>query len=114
MSIRIDDVILDDDATKAALSGTSGNLRLGGNGVDGVDGDVLLFPLEGDLNNDSSTTFHLDANGCNLWMGGNGKDGDLVIFPANANNNHDTGDATFHFDGDGGNLRIGGNGKNLE
>jgi len=108
MSIRIDDVILDDDASKAALSGTSGNLRLGGNGVDG---DVLLFPSEGDLSNNNSSTFHLDANGGNLWMGGNGKDGDLVIFPANASSNNDTGDATFHFDGDGGNLWMGGNGK---
>lgn len=58
MTIRIDDVIIDDAATKAALSGTTGNLRLGG---DLVDGDVLLFPSEGDLNNNSTATFHLDA-----------------------------------------------------
>jgi len=43
-------------------------------------------------------------------MGGNGKDGDLMIFPSNASNNHDTSKATFHFDGNGGNLWMGGNG----
>jgi hypothetical protein len=84
MAIRIDDVLVDDDATRASLSGTSGNLRLGGNDVDG---DVLLFPAGGDLDIDSTATFHLDADGGNLWMGGNGKDGDLVIFPSDASDN---------------------------
>ena len=44
-------------------------------------------------------------------MGGNGKDGDLMIFPSDSSNNHDTTKSTFHFDGDGGNLWMGGNGK---
>jgi hypothetical protein len=108
MTIRIDDVIIDDDATKAALSGASGNLRLGG---DDVDGDVLLFPAEGDLNVNATATFHLDANGGNLWMGGNGKDGDLVIHPSDSNDIYNINKATFHFDANGGNLWMGGNGK---
>lgn len=107
MTIRIDDVILDSDATKAAMSGTSGNLRLGG---EGVDGDVLLFPSEGDINENATATFHLDANGGNLWMGGNGKDGDLVIHASDANDIYSTAQATLHFDGNGGNLWMGGNG----
>jgi len=50
MSIRIDDIILSDNATKATLSDAISNLRLGENG------DALLFPSEGNFNNDSSTT----------------------------------------------------------
>ena len=106
MTLRIDDVVLDTNATKAALSGTSGNLRLGG---DGVDGDALLFPAGGDLTDNSTATFHLDADGGNLWLGANGTDGDLVIFPSDASDNHDIGAATLHIDGNGGNLWLGGN-----
>jgi hypothetical protein len=47
-------------------------------------------------------------------MGGNGKDGDLVIFPSDASDNHNTTKATFHFDADGGNLWMGGNGKDAD
>ncbi|MFT6387925.1 MAG: hypothetical protein ACJAUP_001297 [Cellvibrionaceae bacterium] len=49
------------DVAYAALSSTSGNLRLGGDDV-----DALLFPAEGDLNINSTATFHLDANSGNL------------------------------------------------
>ncbi len=65
MSIRTDDVILD-DASKAALSGTSENLRLGGNGTGG---DILLFSSSVADNHDTSeTAIHLNANAGDITL----------------------------------------------
>ncbi len=44
-------------------------------------------------------------------MGGNGKDGDIIIFPSDATDNHNTNNATMHVDGNGGNIWLGGNGR---
>ncbi|WP_420630325.1 hypothetical protein [Candidatus Leptofilum sp.] len=72
----------------------------------------------------------IDANGGNIWLGGNGQDGDIFLFP-NAGDNQTTNQATIHLDAEnsrlslrsgpgedrvridanGGNMRLGGNGQ---
>lgn len=71
---------------------------------------LVILPTDTESSQDNAT-FYFDGDRGNLWIGGNDRDGDLVIFPGNASDNHDTSAATFHLDGNGGNLWIGGNGR---
>ncbi|MEL6678541.1 MAG: hypothetical protein AAFQ51_07535, partial [Pseudomonadota bacterium] len=87
----------------ASLSGGSGDLRIGGSGVDG---DIFLFDSDG------GQSFRVDGNGGNLFLGGDGQDGDLAIYRSEETNNGNFNEAVFHFDGDSATLRIGGNGEN--
>ena len=82
----------------ASLSGGSGDLRIGGSGVDG---DIFLFDSDG------GQSFRVDGNGGNLFLGGDGQDGDLAIYRSEETNNGNFNEAVFHFDGDSATLRIG-------
>ncbi len=106
MTIRIDDVLVDDDATNIILNGNTGNISAGGGGVDG---DLLLFRSDSDLSNNDTATIHLDGQAANLRMGGSGADGDLLLFRAGGDRTNDD-TATIHLDGQAANLRMGGSG----
>ncbi|MDY7094255.1 MAG: hypothetical protein SX243_14890 [Acidobacteriota bacterium] len=95
-----------------------GNLWLGGQGQDG---DVVLFRggrtgnvsvhdatihLDGEkgrINGRSATgqqRVRLDAEGGNLWLGGQDADGDLVLYHHDETDNLQAGKATLHLSGD--------------
>ena len=106
MAIRTDDVIIDDAASSLSMSGTSGNLRLGGAGVDG---DVLVFPESGDLTDDSTASVTIDGQQAALRMGGSGTDGDLLLFRSDGDRSDDS-TASVTIDGQQAALRMGGSG----
>jgi hypothetical protein len=106
MTIRIDDVLVDDDATNISINGETGNIRAGGGGADG---DLLLFRTDGDRTNDDTATVHIDGQNANLRMGGSGADGDLLLFRTDGDRTNDD-TATVHIDGQNANLRMGGSG----
>jgi hypothetical protein len=106
MAIRIDDVLIDDDASNISVNGLSANIRAGGGGADG---DLLLFRTDGDRGDDATATVALDGENANLRMGGNGADGDLLLFRTDSDRTDDAR-ATVHLDGENANLRMGGNG----
>jgi hypothetical protein len=90
-------VIRNADNQIIAVLGTNGNLRLGGGSMDA---DIEM------LKGNGQRTMHFDADGGNLWIGGNGCDGDIVLFPSGVGNSNSTADATIHLDANAGDITL--------
>lgn len=90
------------DVERIVVDGDTGDLTLGG---DGVDGDLVI------LDRDGNTTAHVNGRHGNLRLGGSGHDGDILLFDSSASNADAVEVATIHMNGEEGNLRLGGNGR---
>lgn len=95
-------------STRLRIAGRGGNIWAGGNGADG---DLILFPSNGDNDTVAQASLHLDGNGGNIWAGGNGRDGDVLLLPDTATDIHDSASARIRLDAGGGNVWLGGNGR---
>jgi hypothetical protein len=84
------------------LDGENSMLRLGGNTTNGR---ILLKGAAGEKRID------VDANGGNVWLGGDGADGDLVLFRHDGEN-ETAAQGSIHLDGNNAALRLGGNTTN--
>ena len=91
------------------LDGNGANIWAGGNGVDG---DVFLFPDNGDRTDSDTASIHLNGGQARIKIGGrttisSALHGSLYIFDAGGDKS-DLRDATIRLTGEGANLRMGG------
>ena len=68
---------------------------------------------------DGKPRIHLDADGGNIWLGGNNVNGDLLLLPVVASGVHEANQATVRLDANDGSIRLGNpkldkNGKLIE
>ena len=97
------DIIIGND--RILLKGNLGDIRLGGNGVDG---DILIYPSE--ANNahiDREATIKFKGGNADIYIGGNGQAGDIYLFSPGTENG-ETRDSTVHIDGLNGDIKLSG------
>ncbi len=87
-----------DNQTTMRFDGDAGNIRCGGS--DTIDGDLLLFPPNADIDVTSQATVHLDGGGASMRLGTTGNEGNISVRDASDRE-------VFQFDAGNAVLRIG-------